>query len=557
MPFRSSTGAPPASRQAPPRRRATGAAGWLLAAVWLCYLTTAGGSLTSTDAVYIFELTRAIVEDGSIALSPELDPPDQGIDGRYYSQWGIGHSLYGIPSFVAGGIAEGIVGTDRLPRYTVSKALFAVSSTVPAAACVALCFLLAWSMTADARGAAVSALALGFGTLLWPYSQIGFNQPLASVLLMGSALLLWCGVRRFGRARLERGGAPGGDALLLDGRYLLLGSGALLGMAWATRHEMVLSVFAFAAFVWYESDRDAQAGAIAGPTRGAGKTSHGRAWPCALGRLAWLAPGVVVAGLLIGYYNLVRFGSPIDFGNSEPLGWEGFWGYLFAPGGSLLLFSPIVGLGVWGLASLTRCDRGAALLLGSTVGLFFVFYAALDNWAGGRSYGPRFLVPLLGFLCVALAAVARQWRGGAKIRLLWTVLALSVVVQLPGVLIDYAKVADAYVSGGGRLDAKERVLDLETSALVLNAGALVELVPRDLGMLVGLRARQPLPSIDPGTPFGARLAGGLDLWWLHLYRLGLISRTVALLVPTTLIVLAGVCFVRFRLRLADIVEPVR
>ena len=65
---------------APPVRPALVPAAWLFAVSLLCYGITAGGSLTSTDAVMIFDLTRSMVEDGSIALSPELNPPDRGIE---------------------------------------------------------------------------------------------------------------------------------------------------------------------------------------------------------------------------------------------------------------------------------------------------------------------------------------------------------------------------------------------------------------------------------------------------------------------------------------------
>ena len=74
------------------------------------YLLTAGGSLTSTDAVVTFDLTSSIVERHSIALSGNVLGLDanRGVDGRFYSQYGIGQSLYNIPFYVAGKVATRI-----------------------------------------------------------------------------------------------------------------------------------------------------------------------------------------------------------------------------------------------------------------------------------------------------------------------------------------------------------------------------------------------------------------------------------------------------------------
>jgi hypothetical protein len=57
--------AQPIPRPDPPRRRS---AALLFTAMPLIYLTTAGGSLSSTDALITFQLTRSLVDARSIAL---------------------------------------------------------------------------------------------------------------------------------------------------------------------------------------------------------------------------------------------------------------------------------------------------------------------------------------------------------------------------------------------------------------------------------------------------------------------------------------------------------
>ena len=76
-------------------------------AVWLAlgvYFFTAGGSLTTTDAVVTFDVTRSIVERGNHRHVGQPAGPGglRGADGRYYSPFGVLQSIYNIPFYVAG-----------------------------------------------------------------------------------------------------------------------------------------------------------------------------------------------------------------------------------------------------------------------------------------------------------------------------------------------------------------------------------------------------------------------------------------------------------------------
>ncbi len=65
----------------------------------LVYVSTAGGSLATTDAVVAFDVTRNICEHGTLAMSGNLLGMDahRGVDGRFYSPFGIAQSIYNIP----------------------------------------------------------------------------------------------------------------------------------------------------------------------------------------------------------------------------------------------------------------------------------------------------------------------------------------------------------------------------------------------------------------------------------------------------------------------------
>ena len=100
----------------------------LFVASLLCYGSTAGGSLTSTDAVATFELTKNLVEHGSVALitNPSGSTRSRGADGRYYAKQGIAHAVYSIPFYVAGRLAERIIGSRVLQPNMLPKAALAL-----------------------------------------------------------------------------------------------------------------------------------------------------------------------------------------------------------------------------------------------------------------------------------------------------------------------------------------------------------------------------------------------------------------------------------------------
>ena len=119
------------------------------------YAATAGGSLTSTDAVVSFDLTRSIVEDHSIALSGNLLglEANRGVDGRFYSQYGIGQSIYNVPFYVAGTVAQRLIHRRIGKPDTFPKAAVALGSAVAAAGAVLLVWLLSWRLAATSRAA--------------------------------------------------------------------------------------------------------------------------------------------------------------------------------------------------------------------------------------------------------------------------------------------------------------------------------------------------------------------------------------------------------------------
>ena len=209
---------------------AGGRNGWLVfAATVLVYASTAGGSLTTTDAVVTYQVTQRLVEERTFAL-PEgsVSVVRRGIEGRNYAPFGIAQSIYNILFFLVGRIAQSVTGLQVGGQDTLPEAAVGFGNLVPAAAAVWVAYLFAWRLTSHIRHSVLAALALAFGSLLWPYSKFGFNAPLATLTLLGATYHLWIGTRtEYDRSLLWSGlhsGSCSADATRDDtsGRALLL-----------------------------------------------------------------------------------------------------------------------------------------------------------------------------------------------------------------------------------------------------------------------------------------------------------------------------------------------
>ncbi len=460
------------------------------------YVITAGGSLTSTDSVVTFELTRQMVAHGSMALPADMLGKEamRGRDGRYYSPFGLAQAMFNIPFYLAAVTLER-AGVRAGREDSLAKAFVALNSVVAAAAAIWALYVFAWRLTQSSAAAARLALVVGVGSPLWPYSKFGFNAPLAAWFTTSAVYFAW---------RADREGR------LPEAVF----AGAFVGLALLTRHELALLLLPILL--------------VHATTPGASVR---------LKRAMATVAGAAPALLLSLAYNAMRFGDPFDtgymrdptsaFGSSV---WNGLYGLLCSPAASLFVYCPLALGGVAALVWLAREDRRTAALLGGTVTLVVLFYAQLGNWIAGRSYGPRYLVPLVPLLLLPLA-----WRflpGRRLGRELAALCVLSAVVQVPGVLVDYAKVSVANARENGAPTKGERVGDWNTSPLALNTRAAIDSTPQNVRWLLGTAPLPPLPGGDD-RDFSQRFSYSLDFWWLYLMFMRTIGHTAALAVAVT------------------------
>jgi hypothetical protein len=338
-------------------------------------------------------------------------------------------------------------------------------------------------------------LLLVFATALWPYSGFGFNQPLTT-------LFLWAAVL--------------GATAPCDRPWRFAAAGACAGLALLTRHEMAAAAIMIALFVAVRADR-VQARA-----------------------LLWYAVGLAPMTAVWCALNWWRFGNPLESGylrDTTP-GYggsivSGAMGLLCSPYASLILYAPIVLLAVPGWRAMWRRNRAATLLFMALFLGYFLLYASLRNWMAGRSYGPRYLVPFLPALVLPLAFWSPSPRGR---RTLIALAAVSLLVQVPGVFVDYSKVRMTRSAAGGTVGQET---SWSAMPLLLNARAAAANAGAAAAFLAGSDPPERV-TLDRAD-LSSSLSFSLDLWWLYLAYLGLIGRSTALAIAGTLAAASAFC----------------
>jgi hypothetical protein len=153
------------------------------------------------------------------------------------------------------------------------------------------------------------------------------------------------------------------------------------------------------------------------------------------------------------------------FSNPFPIGVKGF---LLSPHRSVFLFEPllVVTIGI-ALRHWRHIRTPIALFVAGTLALlafYIVFYARYAYWAGGASWGPRFLlVPSELASLVAVPVLAETWSRFGRVgrTLALCVVTFAAVVQLESlVLWDNLEEAQAQFRGGPALVPWERASNL-------------------------------------------------------------------------------------------------
>jgi hypothetical protein len=446
-----------------------------LGALVLNLLVTYGG-IRPVDSEVVYELCESLVTRGS--LDVEGTPVWQGFgmapgkDGRLYPVFGPGESFACVPvlallrglnrtGWYESGLLPPLHPSHYLPEgYQQFTAGVPPRDLAPHADRLALPLL---NVLVSALGALVfwriasrlsrhPAAALGvtvlyaLGTLAWPYAGDAFSEPLATLLsLVAFGLLL----------RADQ--TPPAT---------MLWAGLALGGAIATHVTAVLFVPFFAALAL----RGAEHRWLKG---------------------AFLLAGLGIVMLALGYYNFIRFGSPLETGRhvdpelvlrygygQSVAPWEGLFGLTLSSGKGLFLYSPAVLLGLLAWPTFHREHRFLSLMLAGAALVRLVFIATRSDWHGGFALGPRMLVMLIPFLLVPVVPwLDRKLEEGNRsaLRLFAGFSVLCIAQQVAfcvgEVFSYYHLVREFYAAQGINIFVDDRIyLDWELSPLLYTRG---------------------------------------------------------------------------------------
>jgi hypothetical protein len=366
--------------------RAIAVALTLFALYWL----TVSGAFHSIDEEAVFAVARNIVLYGEANQNtlyravPYIDQAKVGIDGAFYSKYGIGHALAIAPAVW---LAQGI------PSATLASSAMLVNALATAAT-GGLLVLVTVRLGYSERTGVLLGLMYGTSTFAWVYAKTMFSEPLVGFWWLLAVYVLLSN---------------------MSWRRALL-SGVCLAIALSIRPASILVTPFFALLLLQ------------------------RAWkPLVLHIIAWGLPIAIVGIGLLGF-NAFRFGNPLDFGYSEGFDGNllvGLQGFLFSLDRSLLLFAPPLLLLFVSIPGFVRRHARVGYTI-LAVGLAsLLIYSAWAVFWGGPVWGPRYLLPTLPLWFTLLAPAIekavevnslKRWQlavGSASLA--------GIVMQLPGV----------------------------------------------------------------------------------------------------------------------------
>lgn len=409
------------------------------------FLLSYRGGFHSIDEVSMFAVTESLVKFGQLntdqiawtqwTTSQREAQGFFGVDGHVYSKKGLAVSLAMAPLYWLGLVIPG------LGMLQTASLLNAIITAITAG----LLYRLVRRLGYEERVALGVAILYGLATIAWVYSKYLFSEPLAGMLLLGTAYLL---------IAFRQDTANWRAAL----------AGLLSGLAVATRANNLFLVPVFGAYLVAMVRQQATSGKTSsapspqtasvysplltsprtGPTRTCSqvaRTGYGAGVGYSLLPIACYLLGLIPPALMLMGYNWVRAGNPLQTGYDltifSPNLLLGMYKLLFSPLRGLFVYSPLLILSVPGLAWLWHRRRAETALTGGVIGVTIFLFSA---WASGEgvSWGSRFLIPVVPFLCLPLAPALERALAGSKllIGLLLGFGFLSFVIQVLGAAIN-------------------------------------------------------------------------------------------------------------------------
>jgi hypothetical protein len=405
---------------------------WLFLTLLVFYVALTRGHFWSTDEIAVFQQTRSLWEHGDLAIAP-INNTVPGRGGKTYAPYGAGQSILALPLYGLGVaarytlpkslnevLAGPVIGDTRDLRWGGEVEIFFVNlfNCAAIAGLVAVFFAFQLRMGVEPGRALMASLLLGVTTHVAGFST-GFFQHGAEALFV-----LWTFYFLF---RDSRNPSVRSRAL----------AGAAAGLAILVRISTLAILPVLAAYLLWNAWKRNPRGAL-------------REWaafliPAALGMALQAAVNYAKFGafsLQGSYARLVPFDTPLG---------ESLYGFLFSPGESVFVFSPLLILSPWYFRSFARRYRNETIVILAMSFTYLLFYSKAYLWHGQWSFGPRYLVAIVPLLLLPLGAwLAEPGRGRWIAVGIAAALGLAVEILAVAINVSYVYYFEKYADFGPR-----------------------------------------------------------------------------------------------------------
>jgi hypothetical protein len=409
---------PPAPPAAPRRRRGPGIGGRRLALAAILLVGLASATMIqsfSWNQTSHYDLTRTLYDGKTTIDQYQANTGDKAYyKGHWYSARAPGLALFSLPFYDALNVVGAESWTDSHvapPDHPGDEMIYLIGlwgNVLPGL----LLLLLVWRVAErfEPGYGAATAVILGLGTMVLPFSQLLFSHMFTTFLCFAA---FWLMV-------IEREGPPSA---------MLLGlAGLAMGYAFSSEYPTFFAALVLGLFLLSRKDSWTPLGVL---KRGG----------------AYVAGGLVgIVPLLL--YNHYAFHSWTHLAYSDiPRQQQGFFGInapslkvlatLLFDSRGLLTLSPVLVMGAIGTAMLyRRGKRAEALSIGGICLCYLGYNSGYYLPFGGGFMGPRFLDTLLPFLAFPIALTLKRFPG-PTIALAAISITTTVIATITHPLIGY------------------------------------------------------------------------------------------------------------------------
>jgi hypothetical protein len=389
----------------------------LFLAICSIYMLTYSGRIIYNDELQMLDATGSFVEYGDfkydIALWRVLSDILSVIENDSQASYPVIETTIEHGSILAG--APFYALAETVPNMGLMHSTYLLNIFAGAAVCV-LMFLYSGLLGYDYKVSLAAAFALGFCTVLWPYSRTFMREPLQMLLILASAYLLENARRTNGNARI----------------YQIIGALILFSLVMLVKKELFIIFPTMFLIIMPDIP----------------KLTTSKRFKYAVDSVLVL---IIIAVFVSIYTNIVAIliPSPLmfqgDFVLHSDFYRDAMHGYLLSPGGSIWGTSPILLLAIPGAWLLLRQDKRRYLWVMIVTLLAFTSTHALSSymWFGGATLPPRFLIPSIPFILICALPVFRRITEltiSAPMRILAAIIVIySLWWQLSGGLLSWAE----------------------------------------------------------------------------------------------------------------------